>query len=179
MGPEVYESIQEIPGVEISIRDRAKEDATLPVINERHKEFLNSRRPMGMGGPSFFWEGLDVLQHGVVITAHYLWPWFLKHFAGDVDSKAWDALKDTIKRIIGHVLSKKTGPQNDLVLRTFDVVNMHHGVTFIFPGDLEENEVDHALNLLQTASDLLKPEREGPSNTILRFDKAERAWQRI
>lgn len=180
LGAEIYESVKDVAGVQIDFHDKGKEDAEVRKVDERHQDLLKSKgHPASAALP--YWDTFKVLEHGVVLSAQFLWPWIFKHVADDFDQGAWDAVKATIKRIVLGVLSKrKDVAKNDVVLKMHYPAHVRHGLAFIFPPDLNEEDIDHAFDTLKTAASTLpEPEQSGPSVTVLGYDKEAGEWQRV
>ena len=176
IGSEVYDSVKNISGIQIDFHDRAKEDSGLPKIDERHREFLNSQRPLGAGAP--YWEAFAVLQHGVVISAQFLWPWVVKHIAEDIDQKAWDAVKEIVKHITRKLSNRKDISTKDVVLKMHYPEGIQYGVALIFQEGLSAEEVETAFMLLRTTEvNLPEPKLPGPSVVVIRYNVTKSTWE--
>lgn len=177
IGADAYSSIENVPDVQIDFRDRAREDVEFPKIDERHRDLLNARGPIGAGGVPY-WEVLNPLEHAIVISAHFLLPWIFKHVAEDFDQKVWNAVKQTVTNLVCAVLHPHEELRHrDIVVRMHYPDQIQHEVALIFSSNLNEEQINNAFERIKEATENLpEPKQPGPSLKIFWYSPDEQKW---
>lgn len=178
LGSSIYDAIKDIPGLHINYLNSGIEAEMIPEIEQKHSKYLNSRGPIAKGG--HYWEVYKVLEHGVTLTVHLLWPWLLKHAASDFDEKVWNDLKLSVKKIISTVLKKQKGlTHDDLVMRMRYTSEIQHEIAFIFDKNLNDDDIENAfVTLSECANHLPEPEQPGPTLVVMKYDPMQGKWVR-